>query len=192
MKKSRLYPLVLVAIMSALGTIIYMFFPEIPLVPGVSHLKVDLSDIPALVTGLTIGPVYGIFVELIKNLVHLTRTTTFGIGEIMNVIIGSFMVCSMWSFTSLAVRLLGKNKDSSLSYYASSVVTILLTIVAGWVLNAALTPVFFWLAGIPITLESVMAGVWGSTLLNAIKCAVTVLPFWPLVRILQKVSKRFC
>lgn len=192
MKKSRLYPLVLVAIMSALGTIIYMFFPEIPLVPGVAHLKVDLSDIPALVTGLTVGPIYGVLVELIKNLVHLTRTSTFGIGEIMNVIIGSFMVCSMWVFAPLAGRLLKKNKDSSISYYVSSIVTILLTIVVGWMLNAALTPVFFWLAGIPITLESVMAGVWGSTLLNAIKCAVTVLPFWPLVRILQNVSKRFC
>ncbi|MBE6778449.1 MAG: ECF transporter S component, partial [Ruminococcaceae bacterium] len=53
MKRNKLFPLVLVSIMTALGTVIYMMFPEIPLVPGVEYMKVDLSDIPALVTGLT-------------------------------------------------------------------------------------------------------------------------------------------
>ena len=188
MRRSKLYPLVLVAIMSALGTVIYMVFPEIPLVPGVEYLKVDLSDIPALITGLTVGPVYGVFVELFKNVIHLSRTTTFGIGELMNVCIGSFMLLSMW----FCMRWLKQiTKSESVTYYLSAAITVALTIVVGWLLNAALTPIFYILAGFPMTAESILTGVWASTLLNAIKSAITILPFWPLVHITKKISKRF-
>ena len=188
MRNSKLYPLILVAVMSALGTVIYMVFPEIPLVPGIGYLKVDLSDIPALITCLTVGPVYGVFVEVFKNIIHLTRTTTFGIGEMMNVGIGSFMLVSMW-FCNKWLSL--KFKCDSAAYYVSAAITITLTIVVGWILNAALTPVFYILAGFPITADGILAGVWGSTILNTIKSAVTILPFWPLVHISKKVSKRF-
>ena len=190
MSKSKLFPLVLVSVMSALGTVIYMVFPEIPLVPGVEYLKVDLSDIPALVTGMTIGPSFGIIVEVFKNLIHLTRTTTFGIGEIMNIGIGSFMVFSMWGGTRVWSRMTRKGASDPLVYYSASATTILLTIVVGWILNAIFTPIFYSIAGFPMTLEILMAGIWGSTVLNAVKCAVTVLPFWPLIRVMQKVAKK--
>ena len=72
--------------MTAIATVIYMVFPEINIVPGVSHLKVDLSDFPAILTGVILGPLHGILVEVVKNIIHLTRTTTVGIGEIMNII----------------------------------------------------------------------------------------------------------
>ena len=187
MHRSKLFPLVVVSAMTALGTVIYMLFPEIPLVPGVEYLKVDLSDIPALVAGLTVGPIYGILVEIFKNLIHLTRTTTFGIGELMNVCIGSFMVLSMWLCRRWFSRVI---KRDALVYYSGAGVTIALTIVVGWLLNAVLTPVFFKLAGIPITNASILAGVWGSTLLNTVKSAITILPFWPLVHTTNKILKR--
>ena len=190
MSKAKYFPLVLVAIMSALGTIIYMMFPEIPLVPGVEYLKVDLSDIPALVTGLTIGPQFGVVVELIKNIIHLSRTATFGIGELMNICIGSCMIYSMWFFMKICGRFIKSDRNSVKVYYVSSALSIVASIICGWILNAALTPLFYTLAHIPLTFTSVMVGVWSSTLLNAIKCAVTVLPFWPLIRILQTLAKK--
>ena len=190
MRKFRLYKTSLIAIMIALSTVIYMIFPEIPLVPGVEYLKVDLSDIPALVTGMTVGPLAGFLVELFKNLIHLTRTTTFGIGELINVGIGSVMI-----FTTYAVsRTIAERRTGSVNavaYYIAAIAAIIATILAGWVLNAALTPLYFIIMHWPLTTVTWLAGVWGSTLLNAVKCAVTVLPFWPLIRILRKVNEKF-
>ena len=98
--------------MTAIATVIYMVFPEINIVPGVSHLKVDFSDFPAILTGVIIGPVQGILVEVFKNIIHLTRTTTVGIGEIMNIILGSSMILSMWGFVKLFKKIFNENKIS--------------------------------------------------------------------------------
>ena len=191
MKKSRLFSLVLVAVMTALATVIYMLFPEIPLVPGVEYLKVDFSDIPALVTTFTVGPVYGVSVEIFKNVIHLFRTSTFGIGEVMNSGIGAAMLLSMWGGCRLFGRLFKKDAYSAAPYYASAVVTVLVTILAGWALSAALTPLFYRMMHWPLTTAALMAGVWGSTLLNAIKCAITVLPFWPLIKVVRLSAKNY-
>ncbi len=188
MKQTRLFCTTLTAVMVALSAVIYMIFPEIPLVPGVEYLKIDLSDIPALVTGMTVGPFWGILVELIKNAIHLFRTTTFGIGEAVNCGIGAAMILSLWG----GCRLIGNRQKrpspvvTASVYYLAAVGCLAVTIVVGWALNAALTPLFYRIMHWPLTAATLAAGVWGSTLLNAVKTAVTVLPFFPLVRILQK------
>ena len=81
-RKNPVLSLTVIGAMSALATVIYLLFPEIPLVPGVEYLKIDLSDIPALLTGVILGPLPGIAVEVIKNGIHLLRTTTFGLSLI--------------------------------------------------------------------------------------------------------------
>lgn len=192
MRKSHLFPLILVSVMTALATVIYMVFPEIPLVPGVEYLKVDFSDIPALVTALTVGPGYGVLVEIFKNIIHLFRTTTFGIGELMNIGVGTAIMLSMWVGCKLFSKLFKKeNAYHAGSYYATAAVTIVITILVGWLLNAALTPVFYKLMNWPLTAAALAAGVWGSTLLNAIKSAITILPMWPVIRVVQRIAKNY-
>ena len=48
----------------------------------------DLSELPALIGAFSMGPSCGIFVCLIKNLIHLTITSTGGVGELSNFILG--------------------------------------------------------------------------------------------------------
>lgn len=186
MRKSRLFPLLSVAVMTALATVIYMIFPEIPLVPGVEYLKVDLSDIPAFVTTMTFGPWYGIAVEILKNGIHLTRTTTFGIGELINSIVGSGMIVSFFGSYRLFARWFKKDTPVPQTYYAAAVISIFATILIGWLCNAALTPLFYRIMHWPLTATTLFAGIWGSTLLNAIKSAITVLPFYWLVKIVLR------
>lgn len=169
------------AVMAALATVIFMFFPEIPLVPGVEYMKMDFSDIPALLLAMIAGPVPGFLVEVVKNAVHLLRTTTVGIGELLNVGIGAAMVFGAYGFTRLFARLFKKSVFHPQVYILSAVLTLILTVAAGWLLNLVLTPVYFHLMGIPITTVSVMAGVTGSTLLNLIKAAFNLLPFYPVM-----------
>ena len=57
-----------------------------------SFIKFDFSDLPALIGSFSLGPVYGIIIELIKNLLHITVSGSFGIGELSNFVLGSVMV----------------------------------------------------------------------------------------------------
>lgn len=56
-------------------------------------LEAEFSDVPAVVATLTYGPVSGIIVELIKNLIKaITASTTGGVGEIANFLISACYV----------------------------------------------------------------------------------------------------
>ncbi|GHU53243.1 riboflavin transporter [Clostridia bacterium] len=78
------------AMLATISFILMLFEFAIPIFP--SFLKLDLSDVPALFGSLAFGPWCGVFVGLIKNLIHLLRTSTAGIGELANFIITASLV----------------------------------------------------------------------------------------------------
>ena len=57
-------------------------------------LELDISDVPALLGAFALGPVAGVIIELIKNLLHalIRGTYTGGIGELSNFFVGSFLI----------------------------------------------------------------------------------------------------
>lgn len=82
--------LAITAMLAALATAIMFLELQIPIFPA--FLKLDLSDVIALIAAFSLGPISGIFVELIKNLIHLTMTITGGVGEFGNFLIGVSLV----------------------------------------------------------------------------------------------------
>ncbi|GAU75492.1 ECF transporter S component [Fusibacter sp. 3D3] len=79
-----------IAMLSVISFILYFIEIQVPIFPG--FLKIDLSDLPALIGAFALGPVAGIAIEAIKNTLHLLRTSTGGVGEIANFLIGIAMV----------------------------------------------------------------------------------------------------
>lgn len=80
-----------IAIISAIAYIIMLIEFPIPIFPA--FLKLDFSDIPALIGGFAISPLAGVLIQLIKNLLHfITSTTTGGVGELGNFIVGATFV----------------------------------------------------------------------------------------------------
>lgn len=190
-KNKKVFNLTIVGLMTAIATVIYMVFPEVPIVPGVDYMKVDFSDFPAILTGVIFGPVQGILVEIFKNLIHLTRTTTFGIGEIMNIVIGSSMILSMSYSVKTFKKIFKSNKINLKIYFISSAITIIIAIVMGWIANLVFTPIFYNIMGIPLVTETYLAGVWGSTTLNSIKAIFNILPFFPIYFAIEKGVKKY-
>ena len=80
----------MVGILSAVASVLMMVSFSVPLVP--SFLKMDLSEMPALLASYSMGPVAGVLVCLIKNLVNLPMTTTGGVGELANFLLGACFV----------------------------------------------------------------------------------------------------
>ena len=80
-----------IGIMSALGFVFMLLeFPLPFIIPA--FIKFDFSELPALMAGFAYGPVSGILVCLIKNLLHLPFTTSNCIGELSNFILGAIFV----------------------------------------------------------------------------------------------------
>lgn len=190
-KSQKYFKLTFTAVMTAIATIIYMVFPEINIIPGVSYMKIDFSDFPAVLVGMVIGPAYGVLAEVVKNIIHLTRTTTIGIGEIMNVVIGSGIVFAMSFYTRAFSKLFKEKKYSLKTYSLSAVITVITAITFGWAANIIFTPVFYALIGIPIVSETYWAGVWGSTSLNAVKACFNIIPFYPVYLATDKAIKKY-
>lgn len=87
--KKYLLSLTLCGIMSAISVVLQLPFFEISLpfiIP--SFVKLDFSDLPALLTAFTAGPLWGGLVCIIKNTVHLAFGSTGGIGELANGLMG--------------------------------------------------------------------------------------------------------
>ncbi|MBC2577868.1 ECF transporter S component [Peptostreptococcus russellii] len=93
-KKRKLSTRVLVKVGLLSAVAFLLMFIEMP-IPGLfpDFLKIDISDMPALIAGLAMGPAAGICVEIVKNFLHtIVATTTGGVGEIANIIVGSAFV----------------------------------------------------------------------------------------------------
>ena len=90
MKKSGIRKIAVTAILAAMSSVLMFINFSIPIMP--SFIKVDFSELPALIASFTMGPIYGILVCLVKNLVNLFPTSTGGVGELSNFIIGSAFV----------------------------------------------------------------------------------------------------
>lgn len=81
-----------IAILSALSFVTMIFEVPLPMFP--LFLKMDLSEVAVLIGTFALGPVSGIVIELIKNLLHLTITTSAGIGELANFIVGTSFIAT--------------------------------------------------------------------------------------------------
>lgn len=88
------YRLVVAAMLSAVAFVLMFFELAIPQVIP-SFVKMDISDIPALLGAYSLGPVYGIIISLLKNVLHalIKGTSTGFIGEFANFSMGAVFSC---------------------------------------------------------------------------------------------------
>ncbi len=89
-KKMNLRAITVTAILGAIGFVLMFLEFGLPIMP--SFIKFDFSELPALIASFAYGPVYGILVCFLKNALHLLVTSTAGVGELANFLMGIFFV----------------------------------------------------------------------------------------------------
>ena len=100
--------------------------------PGyLGFLRIEFSDVPAILGGLGYGPAAGVFIELIKNLIKVLSTKTIGAGELSNFLVGSAFVIPL----SIIYRK-WKGKHKLLVGYVVSVISMC---IAGMLVNYFIT-----------------------------------------------------
>ena len=79
------------AMLSAVAAVLMLIEVSVPFMP--EFIKLDISELPALLAAFGLGPVCGAAVCLIKNLIKaLLMTTTGGVGEFANFLLGAIFV----------------------------------------------------------------------------------------------------
>lgn len=100
--------------------------------PGyLGFLRIEFSDVPAILGGLGYGPAAGVFIELIKNLIKVLSTKTIGAGELSNFLVESAFVIPL----SIIYRK-WKGKHKLLVGYVVSVISMC---IAGMLVNYFIT-----------------------------------------------------
>jgi len=89
-KIPRTKMVVTVGIFSAIAFILQLIGSFIGLKVG-GFLEIEFSDIPALIVALAYGPLSGILVEFVKNILHCAVTSTGFVGEFANFIINGIL-----------------------------------------------------------------------------------------------------
>lgn len=82
--------LTVTAMLAAVSFILQYFEFPIPIMPP--FIKFDFSDLPALLGCYAYGPICGVLICLIKNVLHLTVSQSMFVGELSNFLLGSAFV----------------------------------------------------------------------------------------------------
>lgn len=91
MEKKRIDFIVKVGVFSAIAFVLQVIGSMMS-IKVAGFLEVEISDLPAMIISLAIGPFAGVMVELIKNLLHTTMTSTGFVGELANFVVNGVFV----------------------------------------------------------------------------------------------------
>jgi len=122
MRASRVKVFVSIGMLSAVSYLLMLLDFPLPLFP--SFLKIDFSDIPALIAAIIMGPVAGVLVELFKNLLDLITTgsvTGVPVGHIANFATGVIFIL----ITYAIFKKVESKKGLTMGLAAATVVTAL-------------------------------------------------------------------
>lgn len=90
--RTKTHRLTVTAMLAAVATVLMFLDFSVPFMPP--FIKMDISELPALLASFSLGPWYGVSVCLIKNLINCLRTTTGCVGELCNFLLGAIFVFS--------------------------------------------------------------------------------------------------
>ena len=109
-QKQKTHHLAVAAMLTAVAAVLQFIEFSVPLVP--SFIKLDISDLPALLGTFSLGPVYGVAIQLVKNLLHLPFGSSAGVGELSNFLLGA-------TFAFIAGIIYKKHKQRSGALWGS-------------------------------------------------------------------------
>lgn len=139
-KKILIKKMAMIGVLSALSFVLYMI--KFPLPFFVSFLDIQFSNVPVLIASFMFGPIEGMIVSIIRTLIKLPFSSTFGVGELQDLVTSCFIAFVAWLF-----YFKNKNKkNAKLGLIFSSL---------AWIIVAIL---FNYLFSIPFYIEYIFDG----------------------------------
>ena len=133
--------------------------------------KFDFSELPALIGAFSMGPLAGVIIELIKVLVKLITTTTMGIGELSNFVLGCIFIVP-------AALIYKKKKTKKRAVIGVITGSIMMSVLATFINAFVMIPLYASLFEMPIdTIIQMGTAIFPFVDSMFDFCLVCVLPF---------------
>lgn len=129
-----------ISLLSAIAAVMLLIETPLPFMPA--FLKLDLSEIPALLGAFSLGPLAAVYICLIKNMLHVSSSQTGGVGELANFLIGSAFVIP----AGLLYKRMKSRRGALIGLTAG---IVFMTIVASLLNYWVLIPLYLIILGIP-------------------------------------------
>lgn len=135
--------MVKVALLGVLSFLLMLLEFPIPIFPA--FLQMDFGDVPALLGSFALGPIAGVWIEFIKGMLFLItgNSTTAGVGELSNFVIGS-------TFVFVAGYIYNKGKTMKNALIACISGTISMTVLGVFSNYFVMIPFYSKAYGMPI------------------------------------------
>ncbi len=134
MEKKRIDFIVKVGVFSAIAFVLQVIGSMMS-IKVAGFLEVEISDLPAMIMSLALGPMAGVMVELIKNLLHTTMTSTGFVGELANFVVNG-------AFVFVLGAIYRKNKTKKGAIISLIVATLALAIIGIFVNMFIMLPLY--------------------------------------------------
>ncbi|HLR19654.1 MAG TPA: ECF transporter S component [Staphylococcus sp.] len=138
--------LITISMLSAVSFILMFIKFPIPFLPP--YLTLDFSDVPALLATFSLGPIAGVIVAFIKNLLNFFFNVGDPVGPVAN-----FLAATSFLITAYYVT---KNKDKIKSQVIGfSIATIVMTIVLSILNYFVLLPLYGMIMNLSNVVENI-------------------------------------
>ena len=128
------------AVLTAVAFGLQFIEVSIPIMP--SFIKLDFSDLPALIGAFAYGPLAGVLIQLLKNVIHLPLSSSMFIGELSNFVLGATFV--------LTAGLIYKHKKTKKNAFLAGVMGALaMGIICFPLNNFVIYPLYYSVLGLP-------------------------------------------
>lgn len=192
--KQRTRMIVGCGMLTAVAIILQYIEIAIPIMP--SFIKLDFSDLPEIIGAFAYGPIAGVAIALLKNLIHMAVSQSGFIGELSNFILGA-----VFAFT--AGYMYKRNKTKKMAVIAGVVASVAMAIVSVPSNYFLIYPLYYNVMGFPEVAILGMYQVLLPSVKNIFECllifnvpftlvkglicvAVTLLIYKPLSHVLKK------
>lgn len=172
-QSSKLVKLVVLSLLATVSLVLFFISFPLPLLPP--YLKVDFSDVPALIAGLIFSPLAGVLVVFMKNALYFVASgATDPIGVTANFIAGTLYI---FPVAYLYHKYRGVKSVISGLVIGTAVMAIVMSI-----LNYLfILPAYAWLVGMEMNETIKWASVVGGVLpFNALKGIIVGMLFVPV------------
>ena len=142
------------AILTAIAVVLqYLEFPVPFFIPP--FVKFDFSDLPAILAAFLVSPISGLAVCLLKNVIHLAVSSSVGVGELCNFLLGVAMVIPSW----LIYKIKPTKLNALIAMIAGSVIAAVLSIFINYYISYPFYQTFMPLDAIIAEYQKLNGGV---------------------------------
>ena len=179
-KASNTKKIVMIGTFSAIAFVLQTIGSMMGLKVG-GFLEIEISDLPALIISFAYGPVSGILVELFKNALHCTITSTGFVGEFANFVING-------TFVGVAGLIYKFHKEFKWAIISLILATISMAIAGIFVNLYVMLPLYMPTAPLDVKINLVLATILPFNLVKGVGISVITLLIYKRISPILKFS----